>query len=115
MINFKTFAVLYGEAKEYSDLDPYILERGWQDWMNHINKNDVAKILTDIYEMSVDGIKGVLKVSSLTLSAFARKLYVPLTTAQKWKAGDRTPPEYTMLMMSYVTLADKYFDDGEVE
>lgn len=114
MINYKTFTILYGEAKEYSNLDLYILERGWQDWMNYINKNDVAKILTDIYEMSVNDIKGILKVSSLTLSALARKFYVPLVTAQKWKAGNRTPPFYTLAMMAYITIADKYFGN-EVE
>ena len=35
MIDFDTFRTLYGEAKEYSgDEERYIMERGWQDWMD---------------------------------------------------------------------------------
>lgn len=113
MINFKTYASLYGEAKSYDSIDMFIMERGWQDWMDHVNKNDVAKILTDIYEMSKDNINGILQVSGLNLSSLARKFYVPLITAQKWKAGQRKPPEYTMIMLSYITLIDKYFADME--
>lgn len=107
MIGFETFAVLYGEAKEYSNIHSYILERGRQ--MDHINENDTTQILTDIYDMSVNGINGIAKINSMGLSKLSRKFYIPLVTLQKWKYGERKPPEYTLLMISYITLIDKYF------
>lgn len=113
MINFKTFATLYAKAQECDNIDSYILERGWEEWMDNVVFVDVVNILTDIYKMSVDGINGILQASELNLSQLARKFFVPLKTVQKWKQGVRKPPEYTMLMLSYIVLTDKYFADKE--
>lgn len=113
MISFKTFAVLYGEAKDYKDIDMFVVERAWQSWMDNINENDIGKLLLDIYEMSQHNINGILQVSELNLSQLAHKFYVPLKTVQSWKGGQRKPPEYTMLMLSYITIVDKYFCDME--
>ena len=33
-MTFKLFRTLYGEALEATDLDHYIMERGWQEWMD---------------------------------------------------------------------------------
>ncbi len=43
---------LYKEALEYSDIDMYITERGWQDWMDNYPNKDLGTLLSSIYNLA---------------------------------------------------------------
>lgn len=109
MINFDTYCRLYSEAREYDNIDKYIMERGWQeDWMNEFTADKIADLLRDIHTISREGFNGILETDGTKLTAFCKRYLIPYSTAQKWKLGDNVPAEYTMLHLGYVVLSNKY-------
>lgn len=102
-LKFETYVRLYGEAKEYTDIDMYVMERGWQeDWMRGLD-DGIYYLLKSIYDISNNGIKAVLsRYKSLKQVSVLYK--IPYSTVQKWKSEEITPPEYTVIMLSYITL-----------
>lgn len=107
MITFDTYRVLYAEAREYEDIDRYIMERGWQDWMDGMDAEQIADLLRAIHTISRDGIIGMLAVDGTKLTAFCKRYLLPYNTAQKWKLGSNPPTEYTMLMLGYAVISNK--------
>lgn len=108
-MKFETFVKLYEEAKGYTDIDMYVMERVWQSWKDGFaNADEIVKLLKSVYDISNNGIKAVLsRYKSLKQVSMLYK--IPYSTAQKWKSGEIAPPEYTVIMLSYITL----FGDGE--
>lgn len=104
-MKFETYVRLYAEAKEYTDIEMYVMERGWQeDWMRSLaNADEIVNLLKSIYDISNNGIKAVLsRYKSLKQVSVLYK--IPYSTVQKWKSEEITPPEYTVVMLSYITL-----------
>lgn len=104
MVSFETFKILYSDAKEYQTEEMYILERGYQDWMDDIGDfDDIASLLRDVYDMSNGGFPALTKhfKSIAEMSAFFN---VPYSTAQKWNHGIAKLPDYTLELMTYIVL-----------
>lgn len=110
MISFSVYKQLYGEAKEYDNIDMYIMERGWQDWMDDMTADDIADLLRNIYTISRDGIKGLLSITGDNLTVFCRKYVIKYRTAQNWLSGNRDAkreaPEYTLMLLGFAVLSD---------
>lgn len=106
MINFETFRSLYGEAKEYTDIDYYTAERGWQDWMSGLPTNEITQILSGIFEYAHEGFSAVLRHYN-SLKQVSLLFAVPYDTTYKWKSGDSKPAEYTIMMMAYITMCNR--------
>lgn len=105
MINFDTYRALYAEARQYEDIDRYIMERGWQDWMDFIGDADqIADLLRAVYTISRDGIDGMLSVEGGKLTEFCKRYCLPYSTVQKWKLKETAPAEHTMLLLGYAVL-----------
>lgn len=102
-ISFETFRRLYSEAKEYTDIDRYTMERGWQEWMDSLSTDEIVQLLSDIYEYANDGFQAILERYK-SLKEISTLFAVPYGTAQKWKSGECEPAEYTVMMMAYITL-----------
>ncbi len=107
MITFDTYRNLYAEAREYEDIDRYIMERGWQDWMDGMDAVQIADLLRAIHTISREGIIGMLAVDGTKLTAFCKRYCLPYPTAQKWKLGSAPPTEYTMLMLGYAVISNR--------
>ena len=105
-INFETFCRLYSEAKENTDIDHYTLERGWQEWMDGYNTDGIVQLLHYIYECAQGGFRAVLRQYK-SIKQLSTLFAVPYGTAQKWNSGECVPPEYTIMMMAYITLINK--------
>lgn len=106
MINFDTYRRLYGEAKEYDNIDMYIMERGWQDWMDDMSADEITKLLRAVYSIGRDGFKSMVEISGTKLAEFCRRYLLPYRSAQNWLNGEREAPEYTMLLLGYAVLSD---------
>lgn len=105
MIDFETFKSLYLDAKKYDNVNVYIMERGWKNWMNDIGDSTaIANLLRDIYHMSHDGFKAI-KDSFKTMRQLSSTLCIPYSTVQKWAAGTNNPQEYLLLLLAYATLS----------
>ena len=44
-MDFILFNRLYCEAKEYENLEMFIAERGWQEWMDNYKIDDITTML----------------------------------------------------------------------
>lgn len=108
MFNFDTYLRLYSEAREYDNIDKYIMERGWQDWMDDFSADQIANLLRDVYAISREGLQGMLSLDGNKLTVFCRRYLLPYSTVQKWKLGDNVPTEYTMLHLGYAVLSNHY-------
>lgn len=102
-IEFDVFTRLYEEAKSYNNLDMYIMERGWQEWMNALESGTVAEVLKYIYSIAKDGFPELLNHYE-TLRKVSDRFGIPYSTLQRWKSGITDVPEYTLVMMTYITL-----------
>lgn len=104
MIAFDTYRILYTEAKEYEDIDRYIMERGWQDWMDNIRDADrIADFLRAVYVISKGGLDGILAVEgeNTKLISFCNRYVLNYSTVQKWKLKLSTPSEDRLLHIGY--------------
>ena len=103
-ISYETFARLYAEAKQYEDEEMYVMERGWQDWMNNLaNAEEIVDTLKEIYDIAKHGIDAVLS-RYRSLKQVSVLYGVPYSTVQKWHSGAIVPPEYTVMMFAYITM-----------
>lgn len=104
MIDFKTFARIYAEAKQYEDEEMYVMERGWQDWMNNLaNAEEIVDMLKEIFDIANHGIDAVLSRYK-SLKQVSVLYGIPYSTVQKWHSGAIVPPEYTVMMLAYITI-----------
>lgn len=104
MVDFKTFRYFYFGARQYRTLDMYIAACSQNADTGAAPDRAWIKILAAIYTISNDGIVGMMQVSGLKLKTLADMYAVPYPTAQRWKFGKNTPPEYTMLLMGYAVV-----------
>lgn len=106
-MNYTTFSKLYHEALEYSNLELYIAERGWQDWMDAYltDNNDasqVSDILTRIYIMAHQPIKEMrIGAGFKTRAGFARDYSIPLRTLEDWESGAANVTQYVKALIAY--------------
>ena len=101
MMTFTDFRRLYSEAMEANDVEMYIAERGWQDWMD--DDNNPADTLTSIYSMANGGIASIVEASKLNKTDFCRTFTIPRSTFFDWQAGGNNF-SYTLLWLSYAVL-----------
>lgn len=99
-MRFELFKQLYSEALEYEELDMYIAERGWQEWMN--NDDDPAATLTAIFELANSTLKESRERTGLSRDGLANLIELPYRTLQDWELGNRKPPAYVKMLIDYV-------------
>lgn len=116
MMKYKTFITLYGEAKEYTDAEMYVAERGWQDWMDEYSKTDDtgvlnAEVLTDwlfaIHELANANWIEKRKKMGISRAEMSRTYDIPIRTLEDWEAEKNKPTVYTEALISYTILMDK--------
>lgn len=109
IMKYETFAKLYMEARcmyGKDDLEMYIAERGWQDWMDWYDENQIAKLLREIYKMAHMDIKSIRANMNKTRAEFSREYFIPLRTLQNWELGPeskekREPATHEMIALVY--------------
>lgn len=102
MMTFTDFRRLYSEAMEANDIEMYIAERGWQDWMD--DDNNPADTLTSIYSMANGGINDIIATSKLSKAAFYRTFAIPERSLFNWVCDNRPAPPYILLLLAYAAL-----------
>lgn len=97
-MKFELFKELYNEALSIASLDLFVAERGWQEWMEDYDADDVVNILTNIYYLANSPLKDTRKVSR---AEFSRQYNIPNRTLQDWDLGNRNAPEYVKLLLDF--------------
>lgn len=104
MIDFNTFRALYAEAKNYDSEGKYIMERGWQEWMNGLDDADeIANMLRKIYSMANGGFAEIVSQYK-NMKQMCNFFGIPYSTAQKWSIEERNPSDYVLLLLAYATI-----------
>lgn len=105
-MTYSLFASLLSEAKEAKDLDTYVSERGWQEWMDDYSDNSDASAVTDvlnrIYEIGDMSIKELVDEFAAINKDTIKSGVIPMRTLQGWKYGEREPAPYLVVMMAYI-------------
>ena len=98
-MKFDLFKQLYSEALEENlTQELFLAERGWQEWMEDYEPQEVADILTRIYTLANNPLKDTRSVSR---AEFARQYNIPVRTLQDWDLGNRTPPIYVKMLIDF--------------
>lgn len=114
MIDYELFTRLYDEALSYKEVDFFIAERGWQEWMNLFDDVDmIAKILEIIYEYSRCTIKDIRNNLNVSRASFSRKYGIPLRTVEDWESERSKIPEYTEKLIKYTLFVKEMMPDEE--
>lgn len=102
-LDYPTFAGLYCESANYEDVDMYIAERGWQDWMDDFSEGDIPKILQTIYDIGKMNMADIRSAIGYSSRAEMHRMYrIPLRTLESWDSGDKVPrSEYVFALIAY--------------
>ncbi|MFA6851260.1 MAG: hypothetical protein WCS30_13030 [Selenomonadaceae bacterium] len=92
MINYKAFVQLYTEATEYSSLEMFVTERGWQEWMELVPEEKIADVLEKIYNMAKiesmpDKVRYLINLTGLSQAKFATVYGFSIKAVEAWLRG----------------------------
>ena len=104
-MKYELFNQLYIEALEQSDLECYIAERGWQDWMESYDVQKIADILSTIHKLANSTLAESRDVSR---AEFARRFGIPLRTLEDWDRNQHLPRDYVIKFIKYIIFMDNY-------
>lgn len=103
-MKYELFIKLYEEALGYSDVDLYIAERAWQDWMD--SYDNVGNTLKQIYQLATSSLKDTRDLLGISRAAFSRKYNIPIRTLENWDAGTSDAPAYVKTLIDYTLYSD---------
>lgn len=109
-MNYQLFAKLYREAAEYNDLDMYIGERGWQEWMNNYKTEQIGRMLAKIYSLAKNDFETNRKLITTNRSEFARMYSISVRTLENWAGGQREIPSYVKEMIDYTIFESDFYE-----
>lgn len=98
-MKFELFKQLYSEALEDKNLELYVSERGWQEWMDDYSQEKIKDILNTIHTLANNNLKNTRRVSR---AEFSRRYHIPIRTLEDWENEKRTPPIYVKMLIDYV-------------
>lgn len=114
-MNFELFVRLYGEALEYSDIDYYIAERGWQVWMEQYEVESVIEILTSIFNLSKLDIGGLRNTLNMPRAKMSKMYGIPIRTLENWDSGTSEPASYVKILIAYTVFNHKEDAQDDIE
>lgn len=114
-MKYELFARLYSEARVYSDLDTYIAERGWQEWMEDYSAGDsldaslIADVLGRIYRIASATLSELREMTGMSRAEFGRVYHIPVSTLESWEYDLRNLADYKIMLIAYTVFC------GEVD
>ncbi|MBO1141398.1 hypothetical protein FQS87_15935 [Enterococcus avium] len=107
-MTYKLFLSLYNEALGYVDVDMYVAERGWQDWMNDYPEDKVGSILQEIFFLANSDLKTIREERGYSRAAFSRLFNIPIRSLEDWDAERRKMPDYVKALICYALFESSY-------
>ena len=100
-MTYKLFLSLYSEALGYADVDMFIVERGWQDWMDEYPTEKVGTLMQEIYFLANADLKTIREKYQYSRAAFSRLFDIPVRSLENWDSGIRQIPDYLKILICY--------------
>ena len=118
-MDFKTYRELYLQAGDYKDFDIYVMDRGWQDWMEEYTEEDnnadrIVAVMDFIYKAYRCNAKELCKLAGIKMTTLTELVGVNYRTVQRWASGEIDFPAHIKLLTSYA-LFTMIFDKKEDE
>ena len=104
-MKYELFNKLYIEALEQSDIEYYIAERGWKDWMESYDAQEIADILSTIHKLANSTLAESREVPR---AEFARRFGIPLRTLEDWDKNQHLPRDYVIKFIKYIIFMDNH-------
>jgi len=111
-MKYDLFATLYVEAQEYSNVEMYIAERGWQEWMDNYPGEHLGNILTSIYELATTPLKEIRESRKISRAAFSRIYNIPIRSLEDWDTDKRKIADYNKMLIAYTFFMDGFLGKG---
>lgn len=104
-MTYKTFNSLWNEVSDYTNMEMFVHERGWQPWMDEYGEGAAAgaQILDDlenIWEVATMSWSELLQAAQMSQSECSLRYNIPRNTVGQWSRGERTPPDYIKLLVA---------------
>ena len=103
-MNFELFNQLYIEALEQSNLEYYIADRGWQEWMESYEDREIAEILSTIHSLANSSLA---ESRGCSRTEFARRFDIPIRTLEDWDSGKRSGSSYVKKLIDFALFVDR--------
>ena len=100
-MNYTYYLALIDEAKTAIDEDYFIAENGGGRFS--------VDTLQIIYRVSQQDFKGLVEMTSMNLTTFAKKFNLPYRTAQSWIYQDRKCPDYVLELLGLTLITERIF------
>lgn len=109
-MRYGLFSRLYREAGEYSSLDMYIAERGWQEWMDDYGTEEdtgkIVSILETIYQLYNMTLEEMRKKVCSSRAEFSRMYGIPVRTLEDWDNGKSNINSYIKSLIAYTVFCE---------
>ena len=113
-VNYPTFIRLYDESMQYDDIDMYIGERGWQDWMgDESNTEKVIEILQTIYDLSRMTFPEIRSLLGFSRAEMSRQYQIKIRTLESWDSekDKKNIIDYAKGLLLYAIFCDLVFSE----
>lgn len=100
-MNYEIFAKLYTEALDYPDIEYFIADRGWEEWMSEEAIENDIESMNLIFKISKMDFRELRELSGYSRPDMSRKYKIPLRTLQDWETKKREPPLYVTILIAY--------------
>ena len=111
---YTTFIRLCDEAAKHNEPEEFIMNLGWQEWMNKaVNTDEITKDLSLIFELAGLDFPGLRKRLNVSMAKMSAMYHISLRTIENWDSGSRKPTPYTLDFIRFtIYVQEKEGDDG---
>lgn len=106
-MTYHEFYGLYLSATDSKDFDTFVAEEGLPPCFADYPDDKIMPIFKAIWELHTNPIKAIKKATGFTSHDFSRYYNIPTRTIDDWARGERTPPEYVVIMLAYCAFVDE--------
>ena len=114
---YTTFIRLCDEAVKHNTPEEFIMNLGWQEWMNKAADSDeITKDLSLIFELAGLDFPGLRKRLNVSMAKMSAMYHISLRTIENWEAKSsnfRNTKPYIMDFIRFtIFVQEKEGDDG---
>lgn len=111
---YTTFIRLCDEAVRHENAEEFIMNLGWQEWMNKAaDADEITKDLSLIFELASLDFPGLRKRLDVSMAKMSTMYWIPLRSIENWDSGKREIKDYYLNFIRYTMFVqEREGDDG---
>ncbi|WP_144232979.1 hypothetical protein [[Clostridium] symbiosum] len=99
---YTTFIRLCDEAVRHENAEEFIMNLGWQEWMNKAaDADEITKDLSLIFELASLDFPGLRKRLDVSMAKMSTMYWIPLRSIENWDSGKREIKDYYLNFIRY--------------